>query len=105
MITMAGRKERSARTENSRSESDGYVSLAARARERIQQDCAYAFCFRYLRFSSREDVLTVRGCLPSFYLKQVLIAQLQRIDGTDKIDDQVDVISARGLSSVRRGAA
>ena len=77
-------------------------SLEARARHSIENDSPYAFYFRFIRFSSRQGVLTVRGCLPSFYLKQVLISHIQKVDGVQQIDDQVDVISCNGLSSVPR---
>lgn len=98
MISMAMRTDRPSRTKNTRTTSP-YESLEMRAKKSIEQNCPYAFCFRFLRFSSRNGVLTVQGCLPSFYLKQVLIAHLRRIEQLQRIDDQVDVISARGLSS------
>ena len=80
-------------------------SLEARARHSIEQDSGYAFRFRFIQFSSRQGVLTVRGCLPSFYLKQVLLSHLQRLDGLHQIDDQVDVVSSNGLSSVPHSGA
>lgn len=82
-----------------------YESLEARARRSIEQECSYAYYFRYIRFSSRDGVLTVRGCLPTFYLKQVLVAHLQRVDGVRRVEDRVDVISSNGLSSVRQSSA
>ncbi len=75
-------------------------SLEARVRHSVEQDSGYAFRFRFIQFSSRRDVLTVRGSLPSFYLKQVLLSHLQKLEGVNQIEDQVDVVSANGLSSV-----
>jgi hypothetical protein len=81
-----------------------HESLEARARRCIEEDCPYAFSFRFLDFAARNGVLTVRGCLPSFYLKQVLLACLQRL-GEIRIDDRVDVVCSTGLSSVSRSSA
>jgi hypothetical protein len=78
-----------------------HTRLETLARQSIEQNCPYAFCFRFIRFGSRNGVLTIRGCLPSFYLKQVLIAHLQRVDGVQRVDDFVDVINSHGLSSTR----
>ncbi len=81
--------------------SAGYQELEVQARRSIEQHCPYAFYFRFIRFLSRNGVLTIRGSLPSFYLKQVLFSHLQRVDGVHRIDDQIDVVSSNGLSSVR----
>ena len=44
-------------------------------------------------FECDENVLIVRGAVPTFYLKQLLQSALTRIDGVDRIDNRVDVIS------------
>jgi hypothetical protein len=49
----------------------------------------------------RDGVLIVRGRVPTFYLKQVLQTVLKEIKGVSHIDNQVDVISSFGVSSVR----
>jgi hypothetical protein len=54
-------------------------------------------CFQY---EYREEVLIVRGLVPSFYLKQVLQTALIELDGVVQIDNRVDVVSSYGLSSV-----
>jgi hypothetical protein len=51
-------------------------------------------------FDCREDVLIVRGTVPTFYLKQILQCALKDIEGVRLIDNQVQVISAAGLSSI-----
>jgi hypothetical protein len=67
-----------------------YRTLESLARQSLERDCPYAFYFRFVRFLARNGVLTIRGSLPSFYLKQVLISHLQRIDGVQRIDDQIE---------------
>jgi len=52
-------------------------------------------------YEYRQGVLIVRGRLPTFYLKQVLQTVLKDIEGVVCIDNQVDVVSSEGVSSVR----
>jgi hypothetical protein len=53
-------------------------------------------------YEYREDVLVVRGRVPTFYLKQVLQTVLKEVDGVRCIENRVDVVSSYGVSSVRR---
>jgi hypothetical protein len=53
------------------------------------------------QFVQCDDGLVVRGRVPSFYLKQVLQTALLNMSGVHWIDNQVDVVSCYGLSSVR----
>jgi hypothetical protein len=46
----------------------------------------------------RGEVLTVRGSVPTFYLKQLLQSLLRDIDGVGRIDNQVEVIHPDSLS-------
>jgi osmotically-inducible protein OsmY len=60
--------------------------------------------YQFLRFVDccfQNGVLTLRGRVPSFYLKQMAQSLLANIEGVDRIDNRVDVVSPRGLSSVR----
>jgi hypothetical protein len=61
-------------------------------------------CFhgRVERFEISEDdwVLSVRGQVPSFYLKQVLQDALRNAAGNRRIVNRVDVVCSDGLSSV-----
>lgn len=50
------------------------------------------------QFDYHDEVLVVHGAVPSFYLKQVLQTLLRNIEGVRAIDNQVQVISAHGLS-------
>ena len=65
-------------------------------------DRAYAMLEAHVHFRGRagrfklvcqDDVLVVRGAVPSFYLKQVLQTVLRDIDGVRQIDNQATVIS------------
>lgn len=50
-------------------------------------------------FEQNGDVLTVRGRVPSFYLKQVLQAALMRLDDMRVLNNQVEVVSCAALRS------
>jgi osmotically-inducible protein OsmY len=41
-----------------------------------------------------EGVLTLRGCVPSYYLKQMAQTAVARLDGVDRIVNEIEVISA-----------
>ncbi len=41
----------------------------------------------------REGVLTLRGCLPSYYLKQMAQTAVARLDGVQRIDNLIEVIA------------
>jgi hypothetical protein len=51
-------------------------------------------------FRFRKGRLLVKGCVPSFYLKQQLQSALRDIVTYCPIDNQVSVVSGFGLSSV-----
>ncbi len=48
--------------------------------------------------------LIITGRLPSFYLKQMLQTVLRTLPEVQQIDNRVDVVSSRGLSSIPRPA-
>src|SRR5262245_36492767 len=73
--------------------------IEERAREHLMSNCPYAFCFRDIKFEFSDGVLTLRGRVPSYYLKQILQTWLRRLDGVQQIENQVDVVNATGLSS------
>ena len=76
-------------------------TIEGSARRCLSENCSYAFSFRDVTFHYSNGVLTMRGRLPSFYLKQVLQTLLRDLDGVNQIDNQVDVVTSTGLSSVR----
>jgi hypothetical protein len=53
-------------------------------------------------FEQAEEVLVVRGQVPTFYLKQVLQTVLREVAGVERVENLVDVVCSEGLSSVRR---
>jgi len=71
------------------------------ARQRLADGCPYAFYFRDIEIHFADGILTLRGCVPTYYLKQVLQTRLLDLEGVDQIHNHVDVVNASGLSSVR----
>jgi hypothetical protein len=57
---------------------------------------------RLFEFQYREEVLVVRGSVPTFYLKQVLQSVLKDMDGIRRIDNQVMVDWNDGLIGSNR---
>ena len=69
----------------------------------LSRSCHFTRHWREIVCDYHEGVLTLRGNVPSFYLKQVLQSILKDTPGVERIDNRVDVVSAAGLSSVRPG--
>ena len=87
-----------------RSESMGepaQESIEKLARLRVIENSAYGLRFRDISIHHAAGVLTMRGRLPSFHLKQILQTLLRDLEGVEQIDNQTDVVSATGLSGVR----
>jgi osmotically-inducible protein OsmY len=49
----------------------------------------------------QNGVLVLRGCLPSYYLKQVAQAAVDQLEGVERIDNQIQVVTPAVQS--RRG--
>lgn len=75
-------------------------SIEESARRRVDEHPAYANCYRDVTYRHEDGVLTLQGRVPSFYLKQILQETLRGLDGVVRIDNQTDVVSATGLSSI-----
>jgi osmotically-inducible protein OsmY len=69
-------------------------------RNRIAQ-CSYRFYFNQVSWHLHDGQLTLHGCVPSFYMKQMLQTLLRDIEGVQQIDNRVEVVSSEGLSSAR----
>lgn len=69
-------------------------------RRRVE-GCSYGFVFDKVSWQFDDGILTLRGCVPSFYLKQMLQELLRDIYHVKQIRNEVDVVRANGLSSVR----
>jgi len=70
------------------------------AGRRVATFRSYAHCFRDVSIRFQDGVLTLAGCVPTFYLKQILQTLLKNIDGVSRIDNQVEVVDIRSVSSV-----
>lgn len=85
---------------------DGMVDEADDVLQQVQKalarSCHFTRHWREIECDYENGVLTLRGSVPSFYLKQVLQSILKNVPGVQRIDNQVNVVSAAGLSSVRR---
>ncbi len=63
--------------------------------------CSYKFIFGKVTWHCNDGHLTLRGCVPNFYLKQVLQELLRGIERVKLITNSVDVVSSTGMSSER----
>ncbi len=68
---------------------------------RLSRSCHFTRHWREITCELEDGVLTLRGDVPSFYLKQVLQSLLKDVPGVGRVDNRVDVVSVAGLSSVR----
>jgi len=61
------------------------------------------FCGRVSRVTIKHEErnLYLSGQLPSFYLKQLVQEAVRHLPGVDFVYNEIDVISADGVSSVR----
>ena len=93
------RKEAASSEDDARRAAEKAVEQAAR--ERLHGEFPFTYCFSRVTCHFSAGRLVLRGTVPSFYLHQVLTKRLRGLSGVEEIDNQVDVISAYGLSSVR----
>ena len=63
--------------------------------------CSYKFIFGNVTWHCNDGNLTLRGCVPSYYLKQVLQELLHGIERVKLITNCVEVVSSTGISSER----
>jgi hypothetical protein len=92
---------RTRRSPEHRKQGISAVEIENRARRQLTNECPCAFYFKDVRLEYRHGVLTLRGRVPTHALKSMLERILSRVEGVDQIDNQVDVVSSTGLSSVR----
>ena len=69
-------------------------------RQGLLEGCPYAHFFRQIQCDFDDGVLTLRGSVPTFYLKQVLQTRVMDLPNVAEIHNDVDVVSSSGLSSV-----
>ena len=97
MITLTKKQKRKPSTKR--------VKIEHLARIQLDRHCHFRGRVDGFEFRNRDGVLTVRGRVPSFYLRRLLEKVLLRVDGVQSIDNQVDVVCCDGLSSVRNRIA
>ncbi len=49
---------------------------------------------RHVTCDCREGVLVLRGCLPTYYLKQVAQGAVARLEGVRAVDNRIQVAAA-----------
>ena len=71
--------------------------------ERRLRESMYV-ALRTVSCNFKDGLLTLRGIVPTFYVKQVIFSLVEDLEseGIKGINDEIDVVSPRGLSSVRR---
>lgn len=57
--------------------------------------------FEY-EYDTDRRVMVVRGCVPTFYLKQMLQTALKKLDSVQGIDNQVSVDISEGIGASMR---
>jgi hypothetical protein len=57
----------------------------------VSRDPSLRACSTGLEFEHQQDVLIVRGRVPTFYLKQLLQTLLKRLNGAPRIENRVEV--------------
>jgi hypothetical protein len=76
--------------------------MEQRARTIIEKHSLFTGRSRLFEFQYREEVLVIRGRVPTFYLKQVLQSVLKNLDGIRRVDNQVTVDWGDGLIDPNR---
>ena len=66
-------------------------NLEQRARDLLEQHSHFRGRASLFQYECDRNVLTVRGIVPTFYLKQLLQAALKGLEGVVRIDNQVAV--------------
>src|SRR5690349_9788770 len=97
MITLTKKQKRKLSTRR--------IKIEYLARIQLDHHCHFRGRVDGFEFRNCDRVLTVRGRVPSFYLRRLLEKVLLRVDGVQSIDNQVDVVCCDGLSSVRNRIA
>ncbi len=64
--------------------------IAAKAESRLRNQCHRAL--KNIRCECADGVLTLRGCLPTHYLKQIALAVVAGTEGIERIDNRIEVI-------------
>lgn len=69
-----------------------FEGVAAGAEVRLRSNSYLAL--KNVSCEYHEGVLTLRGCLPTYYLKQMAQTAVARLDGVKRIVNEIEVIAA-----------
>ncbi len=72
----------------------GNSGVTASAETRLRSNPYLAL--KNVQCTYRDGVLTLHGCLPTYYLKQRAQAAVAQIDGVERIDNQIEVTATAG---------
>jgi osmotically-inducible protein OsmY len=67
-------------------------SVAEKAENRLRANAYLAL--KNISCEFREGVLTLRGCLPSYYLKQVAQEAVVATEGVERVENYIEVASS-----------
>ena len=80
----------------------GSDDMERRAQALLEAHSHFVGRARLFEFQYSEEVLVVRGSVPTYYLKQILQRALRDLEGVRLIDNQVTVASCEGIFRVDR---
>jgi hypothetical protein len=72
--------------------------IARRARDLVARHPHFYGRADIFEFQCSDNVLLVRGRVPTFYLKQLLQDALKKLDGVHRVDNRVDVLAYIGVN-------
>jgi osmotically-inducible protein OsmY len=67
------------------------AEITERAESELRRN-AY-FALKNIACEYQNGVLILTGCLPTYYLKQVAQEAIARIDGVERVDNRIEVVS------------
>jgi osmotically-inducible protein OsmY len=67
------------------------ADVAERAESELRRNGYVAL--KNIACECREGVLTLTGCLPTYYLKQMAQEAVAHLDGVGRIDNRIEVVS------------
>jgi len=77
------------------------IDLSTLARQRLERHPHFRGRVGGVQIKHDGRNLYLSGRLPSFYLKQLVQEAVRHIPGVDFVYNEIDVVSAEGISSVR----
>jgi osmotically-inducible protein OsmY len=75
--------------------------LSALARQHLERHPHFRGRIRGVKIKHEGRNLYLSGRLPTFYLKQLVQEAVRHVPGVDFVYNEIDVVSADGISSVR----